>query len=163
MICSIYENDLVRLQISIEDKFVTSITMDVSKMKGSNYINKVNQSSTLSETKVLEQLISQLDSYFLGRTTKLNVPLKINATPFAKKVYEVLLKSEYGKTYSYKEIAKLAGSPRASRAVGSAMKKNEFAIIIPCHRVIKANGDLGEYFGNTNLKEKLLNLESKGE
>ncbi len=161
MIYSIYENKLVKLQITIEDKFITSITTDESKMMGLNYMKKVNQNSTLSETKVLEQLISQLDAYFLGTKMQFKVPLKINATPFTKKVYEVLLKSEYGKTYSYNEIAKLAGSPRASRAVGSAMRKNEFAIIIPCHRVIKANGDLGEYFGNTNLKEKLLNLESK--
>jgi methylated-DNA-[protein]-cysteine S-methyltransferase len=65
----------------------------------------------------------------------------------------------YGETRSYKEVAEMIGSPKAHRAVGAAVKNNPIPIIIPCHRVIRSNGDIGEYSGGFDIKRKLLQLE----
>ncbi len=78
-------------------------------------------------------------------------------TPFQKKVYEELVKIPAGQVITYQELAKKAGNPKAARAVGHAMATNPFVIIIPCHRVINASGEIGNYSdGGPSRKEKLL-------
>ena len=81
-------------------------------------------------------------------------------TEFEKKVYKAVLKIPIGETRTYKWVAKAIGHPRASRAIGQALKKNPFPLIIPCHRVIKSSGDVGNYSGGgRKVKKALLDLE----
>ena len=78
---------------------------------------------------------------------------------FQRAVYEALRKVPYGEIRSYKDLAKDAGAPKASRAVGSAMKKNRIPILLPCHRIIETSGCLGGYSGGLSLKKRLLAME----
>ena len=108
----------------------------------------------------LHQLIEQeINLYFDGLLTEFNIPLDINGTEFQEKVWLELLKIPYGKTISYKELAKRVGNDRAIRAVGGANGANNIAIIIPCHRVIRADGELHGYGGGLANKKNLLKLE----
>ena len=84
---------------------------------------------------------------------------KLNGTKFQVKVWKELLKIPSGETRTYKEIAMIAGSPKAIRAAGSANAKNPIPIVIPCHRVLGSGGQLGGYGGGLNRKNFLLNLE----
>ena len=84
---------------------------------------------------------------------------KLNGTKFQVKVWKELLKIPSGETRTYKEIAMIAGSPKAIRAVGSANAKNPIPIVIPCHRVLGSGGQLGGYGGGLNRKNFLLNFE----
>lgn len=85
--------------------------------------------------------------------------LDISGTDFEVRVFKALLKIPYGKTISYKDLAQMAGSPRAYRAVGTAVGKNPFLIIIPCHRVVKSDGSLGGFAYGSDVKRKLLEIE----
>ncbi len=109
---------------------------------------------------VLDETVLQLKAYFKGVKT-FNLPLDFNCSEFQKRVYLALMKVPFGTTLSYKELATLAGSPNAYRAVGSAMAKNRFVIVVPCHRVIKEDGTLGHYSSPKGVKTKelLLNHE----
>jgi len=102
----------------------------------------------------------QLEEYFAGKRTKFDVPLRACGTDFQRSVWEALLTIPYGETRSYKQVAELVGNPKACRAVGMANNRNPISIIIPCHRVIGANGSLVGYGGGLEIKEKLLELES---
>jgi O-6-methylguanine DNA methyltransferase len=84
-----------------------------------------------------------------------------DCSEFEKKIYDTLVKKvAFGSTVSYGELARLSGYPGAARAVGSAMRKNRFPLIIPCHRVIRASGHPGRYAGGDNLKKQLLAFEA---
>lgn len=102
---------------------------------------------------LLEEAVLELNAYFEGAKT-FNLPLDMQCSDFEKSVYRALMKVPYGHTISYKELAGLAGSPNAYRAVGSAMAKNRFVIVIPCHRVIKEDGTLGHYSSPQGEKTK---------
>lgn len=102
---------------------------------------------------------NQLMEYFMGKRTIFELPLAPVGTPFQQTVWKALCSIPYGKTVSYGEIAKLIGNPKASRAVGMANNRNPISIIIPCHRVIGANGKLVGYGGGIEKKLYLLNLE----
>ena len=101
----------------------------------------------------------QLEEYFNGDRKKFIMPLDIEGTDFQKKVWSELLKIPYGKTITYKKIAQRLGKTKAFRAVGKANSTNPVCIVIPCHRVIGSNGNLGGYSAGLNVKEKLLELE----
>jgi len=107
----------------------------------------------------LRKLKKELDQYFGGALTKFSVKLIYPATPFQQKVWNELLKIPYGKTASYEEIAERIGSLKACRAVGTANGLNRISIVIPCHRVVNKNGELGGYGGGLWRKRMLLNLE----
>ena len=105
-----------------------------------------------------------LDEYFKGIEPTQNIPLKLEGTKFRKEVWDILLKIPYGKTITYgdiaKELAKRKGVKKMSaQAVGGAVGHNPISIIVPCHRVIGANGKLTGYAGGIDLKEKLLKIE----
>jgi methylated-DNA-[protein]-cysteine S-methyltransferase len=102
----------------------------------------------------------QLAAYFEGRLTEFDLPLAIAGTPFQKRVWDELQRIPYGDTISYGELARRIGQPSASRAVGLANGRNPIGIIVPCHRVIGANGTLTGYGGGLPRKEALLALEA---
>ena len=113
------------------------------------------------ETPLIKRAYTQLCEYFARKRRVFNLPLLLEGTEFQIKVWTALQKIEYGKTLSYRDVAEIIGSPRASRAVGNANNKNKIAIIIPCHRVIGSNGSLTGYAGGLSVKKFLLNLEKQ--
>jgi len=111
------------------------------------------------KNKYIIQAEKELKEYFSGRLSRFKVPVVYPGTEFQRKVWSELIKIPYGKTISYEGLAKKAGIANASRAVGTANGMNRIAIIIPCHRVINKNGNLGGYGGGLWRKKKLLELE----
>ena len=104
----------------------------------------------------------QFEEYFAGERRIFDLPLNFDGcTDFMKRVYHELMRVPYGETASYKTIAERIGSPRAYRAVGLANNKNPLAILVPCHRIVGADGGLVGYAGGLALKQKLLELEHK--
>lgn len=110
-------------------------------------------------TELMDKTVSELQEYFSGRRRRFDVPLSQQGTTFQMRVWEAVGKIPYGETRTYKEIAEAIGCPNASRAVGMANNKNFILLLIPCHRVIGANGVLVGYAGGIAVKEKLLALE----
>ena len=110
---------------------------------------------------LLREAVRQLEEYFAGKRREFDIPLSMRGTSFQKKVWEQLLTIPYGETVTYGEIAARIGNPRAGRAVGMANHHNPIAIIVPCHRVIGADGRLTGYGGGLPIKQSLLELEKK--
>ena len=111
------------------------------------------------DDKVIAKARRELDVYFAGRLRAFTVALAPQGTPFQQRVWEALLKIPYGATRSYGQQAAAIGAPNAVRAVGLANGRNPIAVIIPCHRVIGANGSLTGYGGGMARKQHLLDLE----
>lgn len=107
----------------------------------------------------LEALRDELDRYFEGKLRRFTVPLRYPGSPFQEKVWSALLEIPYGETRAYKDLAAAIGDPAAVRAVGRANGQNRIAIVIPCHRVVNADGGLGGYGGGIHRKRYLLDLE----
>ncbi|MFF2021480.1 methylated-DNA--[protein]-cysteine S-methyltransferase [Streptomyces sp. NPDC058171] len=101
----------------------------------------------------------QLDAYFAADLTEFDLPLRLDGTPFQRSVWDALLTIPYGETRTYGELAEALGNPSASRAVGLANGKNPISVIVPCHRVIGANGNLTGYGGGLPRKQRLLDFE----
>jgi len=111
------------------------------------------------EDPVLADATEQLRAYFAGERTSFDLPLDMHGNPFEKRVWDELKEIPYGETVSYGEIAARVGAPGAARAVGLANGRNPIAIIVPCHRVIGANGKLVGFGGGLPMKRALLDLE----
>ena len=107
----------------------------------------------------LETLEAELTGYFAGKLKEFKVSVDVTGTAFEQKTWEKLLAIPYGQTRSYSQIASLLGKPNARRAVGRANGANYLSIVIPCHRVIEANGNLRGYGGKVWRKRYLLELE----
>ena len=105
------------------------------------------------------ECVRQLDKYFAGKLRKFSLNLAPQGTLFQREVWDALLQIPYGETRSYQDIAHAIGNPNAVRAVGNSNARNPIAIIIPCHRVIGANGKLTGYAGGLAYKRALLDLE----
>ncbi|MEV7325486.1 methylated-DNA--[protein]-cysteine S-methyltransferase [Streptomyces sp. NPDC093970] len=101
----------------------------------------------------------QLTAYFAGELTEFTLELRLNGTPFQRSVWEQLSLIPYGETRSYGELADALGNPQASRAVGLANGRNPIGIIVPCHRVVGADGSLTGYGGGLPRKRRLLDFE----
>lgn len=106
-----------------------------------------------------EAAIAQLEEYFAGRRQSFHLPLAPEGTSFQRMVWQALIEIPYGETVSYGELARRIGRPQASRAVGLANGANPLPIVIPCHRVIGADGSLTGFGGGLDIKRKLLALE----
>ncbi|MFC5450720.1 methylated-DNA--[protein]-cysteine S-methyltransferase [Paenibacillus aestuarii] len=107
----------------------------------------------------LTPVVQQLEQYFQGKRAAFEGELDLQGTEFQKKVWQALLKVPYGHTASYKDIAAAIGSPKAVRAVGGANNRNPIPVLIPCHRIIGASGELVGYGGGLDIKVFLLELE----
>lgn len=108
---------------------------------------------------VMSKTLIQLDEYFKAQRKDFDLPLELEGTEFQMKVWKELRKIPYGKTLSYRDIAKRIRNEKAVRAVGTANGRNPISIVIPCHRVIASNDKLAGYAGGLDKKEKLLKLE----
>lgn len=109
--------------------------------------------------RILDDAVQQLEDYFAGRLRSFDVPLDVDGTPFQRRVWKELLRIPFGKTVSYRDIARRIGKPAAVRAVGGANGRNPVCIIVPCHRVVAADGGIGGYSGGLEMKRRLLALE----
>jgi AraC family transcriptional regulator of adaptative response/methylated-DNA-[protein]-cysteine methyltransferase len=101
-----------------------------------------------------------LNLYLTGCSHQLNLPLDVRATAFQKKVWDFLRSIPYGEVMSYGEIAKAISAPKAYRSVANACAANNVALVIPCHRVIRGDGELGRYHWGDNRKRVLLDIEN---
>ncbi|MFF1654224.1 methylated-DNA--[protein]-cysteine S-methyltransferase [Streptomyces sp. NPDC058252] len=106
------------------------------------------------------EAIDQLRAYFTGELKEFTLELRMDGTPFQRGVWDQLRQIPYGEIRSYGELAESLGNPAASRAVGLANGKNPIGIIVPCHRVVGANGSLTGYGGGLDRKKRLLDFES---
>ena len=110
-------------------------------------------------TALLDEAVRQLNEYFCGRRKVFTVPLAPKGTPFQQQCWAALLQIPYGETRTYAQQAALIGNPKACRAVGMGNNRNPLPVLIPCHRVIGANGKLTGYAGGLRIKEILLKIE----
>ncbi|MGX9417541.1 methylated-DNA--[protein]-cysteine S-methyltransferase [Vibrio sp. WJH972] len=111
------------------------------------------------EHPILTQAVRQLSEYFNQDRRAFDLPIDTKGTPFQQEVWQALAQIPFGETCSYKQIAQAIGKPKAVRAVGAANGKNPVSVVIPCHRVVGANGKLTGYAGGIERKEALLKLE----
>ena len=144
-----YETLIGRLQIFSDSEYITKISFFEKKLQGA--IEK--------ETPLIKKMYLELEEYFAGKRKLFDVPVKPDGTSFQQSTWNALLKIPYGETRSYKQIAEMIGKPAACRAVGMANNRNPIPVVIPCHRVVGANGDLTGYAGGLEVKRKLLGLE----
>ena len=123
---------------------------------------KLNPKTTqLKESReLLRPYLDQLNEYFAGQRREFSIPLDLRGTEFQLKCWRALLDIPYGETRSYRDLARAIGHANAFRAVGMSNNRNPVAIVVPCHRVIAADGSLCGYGGGLDIKRKLLELES---
>jgi len=145
-----YESEIGRLTIREKEGKITNVYFPYEKL---------TRDEPVADTPLLSEAAAQLDAYFAGRLREFSLPLGPEGTEFMKQVWSALCGIPYGKTATYGEIAGKVGRPKAARAVGLANNRNPIPIIIPCHRVIGANGSLTGYAGGLDLKRRLLDLE----
>ncbi len=113
------------------------------------------------EDEIICEAKKQVDEYLAGERKKFTLPLLLVGSDFQKQVWNALLEVKYGETASYGDLAKMIDNPKAVRAVASANGANAIALIVPCHRIIESNGELGGYGGGLPIKKRLLNMEDK--
>lgn len=112
-----------------------------------------------SDSTPFAEVIRQLEEYFAGQRTAFDLPMNLVGTPFQRTVWSALQEIPYGETWSYGQLAEQIGRPGAARAVGLANGRNPIGIIVPCHRVVGATGDLTGYGGGLERKRHLLDFE----
>lgn len=150
-----YKFKLFELTFYADNDFLLAI--DVNKTANYKFKNPIIHESN----KIIDECILQIKEYCDYNRKKFNLPLYKKFGDFEGKIYECLSNVRYSETITYKELAEKAGNIKASRAVGNAMAKNRYPIIIPCHRVINSNGKLGNYTPGKDLKRKILEFEIK--
>lgn len=125
------------------------------------YFGRLSRQGQEVLSPVLEETARQLSEYFSGKRREFFLPLSPKGTEFQLRVWRALETIPYGETRSYGDMARLIGSPKACRAVGMANHRNPISIIVPCHRVVGANGSLTGYGGGLDAKRFLLDLEQQ--
>lgn len=122
-------------------------------------LRKITPSRPIRNARKFTKIEGMLEEYFRGNKVIFDIPLVLSGTEFQKDVWRAIYKIPFGRLSSYSRIAEEIGRPRAVRAVGNAVGDNPLPIVIPCHRVIRADGGLGGYGGGIELKLYLLSLE----
>ena len=124
-----------------------------------DWIPVSSESERTAAGRALTKAASQLEEYFSGARCSFDLPLNAGGNEFQQRVWKGLCEIPYGETWSYGKLAERIGRPGAARAVGSANSRNPLPIVVPCHRVIGANGTLTGYAGGLHIKAFLLELE----
>jgi len=145
-----YKSPVGILEITSDDRAITEVYI----------LKEFPAKMQTSANPIIIEACKQFDEYFAGKRQEFNLPLSPQGgTPFQQTVWKQLQEIPYGKTISYAQLAQAINNPKACRAVGSANGKNPISIIIPCHRVIAADGSLGGYASGLVIKKQLLDLE----
>ena len=147
-----FDSPVGNLLIRADEESIIEVSFADDELVGANSAN---------ECGLLQKCALELDMYFAGKLKDFTVPLKLIGTDFRKKCWEALRTIPFGETISYKELATKIGNPKACRAVGGANHHNPIVIIVPCHRVIGAGGNLTGFGGGLDKKRFLLELERK--
>lgn len=153
MLYSVYESPVGRLLLAGEGESLCRIAFPSEKWPDDLETGWNRRDPTFRE------VIEQLGAYFAGRLTRFDLPLRPAGTAFQQQVYTALQEIPYGETTTYGAIAKSIGRPKAVRAVGAANGSNPIPVVIPCHRVIGADGSLTGFGGGLEIKRYLLDLE----
>ena len=144
-----YKSDIGDIEIKCNEESVISIKfIDIRENK-------------IRENRVVKQAVKELDEYFRGKRENFDLSLSLNGTEFQKRVWNELINIPYGSKISYEKIAEMTGNKKSVRAAATAVAANPILIIIPCHRVIRKNGDIGNYSGGSEIKKQLLEMEVK--
>lgn len=146
--CDNYQTPLGRMEIIASASAVTAI----------NFVNDKPLAKVKANT-ITDLAKAQMLAYFAGKRRQFDIPMSPEGTAFQKQVWQALTTIEFGQTCSYRDIAELINNPKAVRAVGAANGKNPMTIVVPCHRVIGANGSLTGYASGVDRKAWLLNHE----
>lgn len=144
---AVYHSPFGDMELDYEEDAVTALKMAEKKA-----VREAPEGLALA-------VFQELDEYFQGKRKTFDIPLRTHGTPFQEKVWAALRAIPYGEVRSYKEVAEAIGHPKAYRAVGMANNANPIFIIVPCHRVIGADGSLTGYGGGLPMKKALLSLE----
>ncbi|HEV3094547.1 MAG TPA: methylated-DNA--[protein]-cysteine S-methyltransferase [Solirubrobacteraceae bacterium] len=148
------DSPIGELTITAEDGLLTGVHMHEQR-----HFPAIPASAQRDDA-VLAPTVEQLQAYFAGELTAFELQLDLRGTPFQQRVWAELQEIPYGETISYGELARRVGNPKASRAVGLANGRNPVAIVVPCHRVIGADGSLTGYGGGLDRKVWLLEHEA---
>jgi len=146
---NIYDINIAYIDIYESNNFITKIEFKSTKT------NNKNMSVNISKT------IEQINEYFSGTRKNFSIPIIISGSAFEKAILTEIMNVGYGETISYSELALRAGYPKAIRAAASVCRKNKLPILIPCHRVIRRNGQHGKYAGGNDFKTTLIEHENK--
>ncbi len=150
------------LLVGVTDRGVCRISFDPSPDRELELLARLYGPRVLRSSRPVDRLHRELDEYLEGRRRTFDVEPDLRAQPdFHRRVLAELARVEYGATTTYGTLAARAGNPRAARAVGTVMNRNPVPIVLPCHRVIGANGSLTGYGGGLWRKELLLQLEAE--
>ena len=155
-----YESPFGDITLASDGEALIGLWFDKQKY----FADALDEKHEEKELAVFEQTKRWLDIYFSGKQPDFTPPLKMKTTPFRRAVWEIMLTIPYGKTMTYGEIAKKIAEQKgikqmSAQAVGGAVGHNSISLIIPCHRVVGANGSLTGYAGGIDKKIKLLTLE----
>lgn len=137
---------------------VGSLRIEASDL-GITALSPANQPPCPPASPLLRECVRQLNAYFAGQRTVFDLPLYMEGTPFQLRVWQALRSIPYGETCTYGQLAAMLGQPTAARAVGGANHRNPLCILIPCHRVIGADGSLTGYGAGLDMKAWLLDHE----
>lgn len=157
---SVYSSPLGDMLIACDDECLTGLWFFGAKY----FAHGLPDNAVPGHTPITDKVCRWLDAYFAGENTDATPPTRLSGTPFQKAVWEELCKIPYGQTVTYgsiaEKIARQRGSGRLSaQAVGNAVGQNRISIIVPCHRVVGADGSLCGYAGGIQKKAELLRLE----
>ncbi len=134
------------------------VTLVGLEMEGAAHARSV-QPGWVEDAAPFAEAMRRLDAYFAGKRPAFDLPLALRGTPFQVRVWEALRTIRYGTTIAYADLARQIGRPGAARAVGAAVGRNPIAVIVPCHRVVGADGSLTGFAGGLARKRVLLATE----
>lgn len=155
MYYDLYQSPLCEIILVGDEQGLQNLHLNTGQGKRTFEINPTWKKSA----DFFHTLKTQLDQYFDGTRKNFDININPQGTQYQKKVWQALQNIPYGKTYTYKTIATNIGNQNASRAVGMANSKNPIPLIIPCHRVVGANGSLTGFAHGLDIKEKLIEFE----
>ncbi len=156
----VLETDIGTLLVGVTDHGLCRIHFDPEPERDIEELARLFGPRVLRSSKPVDRVRIELDEYLAGRRQEFDLDLDVRAVPeYHKRVLAELTRVGYGETTTYGALAAKTGNPRAARAIGTVMNRNPIPIVLPCHRVIGANGSLTGYGGGLERKEQLLRLE----
>jgi methylated-DNA-[protein]-cysteine S-methyltransferase len=154
------ESPIGDLLVAATDRGLCRISYDPQPEREAEWLAESFGVRVLRAAKPVDAVRRQLDEYFAGERTEFDLPLDLRpSAPFSRQVLRRLARVPYGEVTTYGTLAREAQRPQAARAVGTVMNRNPIPIVLPCHRVVGANGSLVGYAGGLERKEQLLKLE----
>lgn len=156
----VVETPLGELVVAVTERGLLRISYDADPARTLEHVARTVGRSVLRAPTVVDGARRELDEYFSGRRHAFDLAIDLRgATPFTARVLDELARVPYGHTSTYGELAARVGRPRSARAVGMVMHRNPIPIVLPCHRIVGASGELVGYAGGLERKVELLRLE----